>query len=80
MIYFDALTKAELVNKFYNWTAPGGYLFIGHSESISWHQYPVYLYPACDLSEKELTPMPDLSFSKKIRLLIVDDLSSSAPF
>ena len=35
MIYFDAPTKAELVNKFYNWTAPGGYLFIGHSESIS---------------------------------------------
>lgn len=35
MIYFDAATKASLVNKFYNWTAPGGYLFIGHSESIS---------------------------------------------
>ena len=35
MIYFDAATKAALVQKFYDWTAPGGYLFIGHSESIS---------------------------------------------
>lgn len=35
MIYFDNETKAALVNKFYDWTAPGGYLFIGHSESIN---------------------------------------------
>lgn len=35
MIYFDAPTKAQLVNKFYNWTAKGGYFFIGHSESIT---------------------------------------------
>lgn len=35
MIYFDADTKAKLVNKFYDWTAPGGFLFIGHSESIN---------------------------------------------
>ena len=35
MIYFDTETKAKLVNKFYDWTAPGGYLFIGHSESIN---------------------------------------------
>ena len=35
MIYFDEQTKAELVNKFYNWTAPDGYLFIGHSENIN---------------------------------------------
>lgn len=35
MIYFDTKTKAELINKFYNWTAKGGYLFIGHSESTN---------------------------------------------
>jgi len=35
MIYFDAQTKRELVNKFYDLTERGGYLFIGHSESIS---------------------------------------------
>lgn len=35
MIYFDNKTKIELVNKFYDMTEPGGYLFIGHSESLS---------------------------------------------
>ncbi|HEX3026843.1 MAG TPA: protein-glutamate O-methyltransferase CheR [Clostridia bacterium] len=34
MIYFDQKTKNELVQKFYDHTEPGGYLFIGHSESI----------------------------------------------
>lgn len=34
MIYFDAETKKNLVNKFYNALEYGGYLFIGHSESI----------------------------------------------
>lgn len=34
MIYFDAKTKMELVNKFYDMTEYGGYLFIGHSESL----------------------------------------------
>ena len=35
MIYFDIKTKQELVNKFYDFTEPGGYLFIGHSESLN---------------------------------------------
>ena len=35
MIYFDDRTKWELVNKFYDLTEPGGYLFIGHSESLN---------------------------------------------
>lgn len=35
MIYFDNKTKTELINKFYDLTEPGGYLFIGHSESIN---------------------------------------------
>lgn len=34
MIYFDAETKIKLVNRFYDVLAPGGYLFIGHAESI----------------------------------------------
>lgn len=34
MIYFDNKTKMELVNKFYDLTESGGYLFIGHSESL----------------------------------------------
>lgn len=35
MIYFDNQAKKELVNKFYQLLEPGGFLFIGHSESIS---------------------------------------------
>ncbi len=35
MIYFDQKTKDKLVEDFYNVTAPGGYLCIGHSESIN---------------------------------------------
>lgn len=34
MIYFDLKTRIELVNKFYDFLEPGGYLFIGHSESL----------------------------------------------
>ncbi|MDR1913568.1 MAG: protein-glutamate O-methyltransferase CheR [Clostridiales bacterium] len=35
MIYFDPATRERLVSKFYNSTEPGGYLFIGHSESLN---------------------------------------------
>lgn len=35
MIYFDAKTKNELVKKFYDSMEYGGYLFIGHSESLN---------------------------------------------
>ena len=35
MIYFDQHNRNKLVNKLYQYTAPGGYLLIGHSESIS---------------------------------------------
>ena len=35
MIYFDAPTTDRLIEKFYNVIAPGGYLFIGHSEVIN---------------------------------------------
>lgn len=34
MIYFDNKTKRKLINKFYEHTEHGGYLFIGHSETI----------------------------------------------
>ncbi|MCB0274911.1 MAG: protein-glutamate O-methyltransferase CheR [Calditrichaeota bacterium] len=35
MIYFDTDTREALVRRFYDHLLPGGYLFIGHSESIS---------------------------------------------
>jgi len=35
MIYFDKQTQGVLVNKFANFLREGGYLFIGHSESLT---------------------------------------------
>jgi len=34
MIYFDAPTKSKLVQRFTQQLKPGGWLFIGHSESL----------------------------------------------
>lgn len=47
MIYFDRETRKQLVNKFYQWLEPGGYLFIGHSEVIERGEVPFqYVMPA----------------------------------
>ena len=35
MIYFDIRTRDKLVNKYYQQLESGGYLFIGHSESLN---------------------------------------------
>lgn len=35
MIYFDRPTVQRLVNRFWDYLAPGGYLFVGHSEGLS---------------------------------------------
>ncbi len=35
MIYFDLPTKQMIINKLYHHIKPGGYLFIGHSESLN---------------------------------------------
>lgn len=47
MIYFDRSTQQELVNRFWDMLAPGGYLFVGHSEGLSAidHQFR-YIKPA----------------------------------
>ncbi len=34
MIYFDEPTKQRIISKFHDLLVPGGYLFIGHSETI----------------------------------------------
>jgi len=34
MIYFDRPTQTALVERFYHYTEPGGYLFISHSETV----------------------------------------------
>ena len=35
MIYFDQVTKEKIVKKFHEFLRPGGYLFIGHSETLN---------------------------------------------
>ncbi|MDG5766761.1 protein-glutamate O-methyltransferase CheR [Balneolales bacterium ANBcel1] len=35
MIYFDQPTQKKLIDRFVNMLEPGGYLFLGHSETIS---------------------------------------------
>lgn len=47
MIYFDEPTRKALVRKLYQFTEPGGYLFIGHSESLGRGKSPYkYVMPA----------------------------------
>ncbi len=47
MIYFNRETQRKLINRFYEMLEPGGYLFIGHSESIpSDNNNFVYVAPA----------------------------------
>jgi chemotaxis protein methyltransferase CheR len=47
MIYFNAATQEELIERLYRQIEPGGYLFIGHSESLNriTHQFE-YVCPA----------------------------------
>ena len=52
MIYFDNATKENLVDKFYHMTEPGGYLFIGHSESLN-RQTSKYHYVMPAIYRKE---------------------------
>ncbi|MDD2706889.1 MAG: protein-glutamate O-methyltransferase CheR [Verrucomicrobiae bacterium] len=53
MIYFDRPTQEQLINKLTNQLVPGGYLLVGHSESLTGvkhHLHPVkpsiYIKPA----------------------------------
>jgi chemotaxis protein methyltransferase CheR len=47
MIYFDKQTQESLVQKMSGYLAPGGYLFVGHSESLTGLTHPLrYVRPA----------------------------------
>jgi chemotaxis protein methyltransferase CheR len=39
MIYFDKKTQEDLVNRFYDVISTSGYVFIGHSESLTGVQH-----------------------------------------
>ncbi len=54
MIYFDESVRTALVNRFFRCTEPGGYLFIGHSESLRREGCPyAYVRPAVYRKERE---------------------------
>ncbi len=58
MIYFDKQTQESLVQRLANHLEPGGYLFVGHSESLAGANQPLeYLRPAiyCNDSRKRRT-------------------------
>lgn len=47
MIYFDKETREKLIQRFYEILRPSGYLFVGHSESLSSLAHPFeYVQPA----------------------------------
>ena len=47
MIYFDGPTKEKLIQRLYDITEPGGFLFIGHSEGLNRESTPYrYIRPA----------------------------------
>jgi len=41
LIYFDAHSKARVVEQLRNHLLPQGYLFLGHSESLGGHSHPL---------------------------------------
>ncbi|SMC19451.1 chemotaxis protein methyltransferase CheR [Desulfacinum hydrothermale DSM 13146] len=47
MIYFDKKTQEMLINKMCQYLVPGGYFFVGHSESLTGLDHPMrYIQPA----------------------------------
>lgn len=41
IIYFDRPTQEEIVGRICRYIAPGGYLFMGHSETLSGMRLPL---------------------------------------
>ncbi len=47
VIYFDEKTRYELFRKFYNMLTPGGFLFVGHTETVSFFKDKfIYVEPS----------------------------------
>ncbi|MBD5451128.1 MAG: protein-glutamate O-methyltransferase CheR [Lachnospiraceae bacterium] len=53
MIYFDAKTKQELLQKVYDSLEPGGYLFIGMTETLDRNQTPFQIIQPSIFRKKE---------------------------
>jgi chemotaxis protein methyltransferase CheR len=43
IIYFDKITQQQLLGRFCRYLAPGGYIFMGHSETLFGMDVPLYL-------------------------------------
>ncbi|MGH9722296.1 MAG: CheR family methyltransferase [Bryobacteraceae bacterium] len=58
MIYFDKNTQARLVNRLVRALAPGGYLVVGHAESLTGIDHPLeYVSPATYRLQAEAPPL-----------------------
>lgn len=53
MIYFDQKTKNELINKVYDALEPGGYLFIGMTETLDRNNTPLQIIQPSIFRKKE---------------------------
>lgn len=54
MIYFDKPTQEALVNRYWSLLRPGGWLFVGHSESLAGMKHPFeYIQPAAYRKEAD---------------------------
>lgn len=52
MIYFDAPTRKAIIERFYRFTEQGGYLVVGHSESVD-RSFGLYRYLSPSIYEKK---------------------------
>jgi chemotaxis protein methyltransferase CheR len=55
MIYFDTETQERLIRQFHSLLTPGGYLFMGHAESIN-NMDVALRFAAPTIYQKEMAP------------------------
>jgi chemotaxis protein methyltransferase CheR len=66
MIYFDRATQQDLVNRLAACLEPGGYLFVGHSESLSGVEQPLqYVRPAVYRKPESGASMPSFGGARR---------------
>ena len=58
MIYFSEDRRASLIQRFYEYLEPGGYLFVGHAESVAKAgvRFESSVYGDCILYHKPIVP------------------------
>ena len=58
MIYFTDDRRTALIQRFYEYLEPGGYLFVGHAESVAKAgvKFDTSVYGDCILYQKPIAP------------------------